>query len=247
MFASGHFFPTAKDGIINLSSKHFRQLNYFITNPLIFASLLYCLMSIRSRADRKNLYHVKVLNWSNYLLFLIVFIPSVAILNFLAYNKIFTSYNVDTRPVLVGVYFVLLFFILLRPRFIDEVDFSYPKLLISSTRPNISQRDFEFLFYANFYYLQKDANLEDFSLRLNQDKSAVSEYINNHVNESFNSLVNRNRIKYFRSLLDTKKYESFTLEALSEMSGFNNRQSMYNAFNKYVGGTPSAYINNLNS
>jgi YesN/AraC family two-component response regulator len=93
--------------------------------------------------------------------------------------------------------------------------------------------------------LQKDANLEDFSLKLNHDKSAVLEYLNSHINESFNALVNRNRVKYFRSLLDAKKHESFTLEALSEMSGFNNRQSMYNAFNKHVGCTPSAYINNL--
>jgi AraC-like DNA-binding protein len=163
----------------------------------------------------------------------------------LSFNKVFVLFNPDSRIVTFGVYFILLLFILLRPAFIDEVDFSYPKLLRSSRKDLILTRDFDFLFYSSFYFLQKDANLEDFSLKLNHDKSAVLEYLNSHINESFNALVNRNRVKYFRSLLDAKKHESFTLEALSEMSGFNNRQSMYNAFNKHVGCTPSAYINNL--
>lgn len=105
--------------------------------------------------------------------------------------------------------------------------------------------DFEFVFYANFYYLKQDANIEDFSLKLNHQKSTMKEFLNTHVGDNFNNLVNKNRIRYFRSLLDEKKHESFTIEALSEMSGFNNRQSMYNAFKKYVGCTPSAYINGM--
>jgi len=58
-------------------------------------------------------------------------------------------------------------------------------------------------------------------------------------------LINKNRIEYLKELLKAKKYESFTIEALSEMSGFNNRRSMYNAFNKHVGVTPTDFIQSL--
>jgi AraC-like DNA-binding protein len=246
MFFYGYSFLTVKDGVAeNISFKYFQLFNLIFINLIIWASLLYCLLLIHSNVDRNNLYQFKVLKWSNFLLLLIIFLPLVAILSMLSFNKVFVLFNPDSRIVTFGVYFILLLFILLRPAFIDEVDFSYPKLLRSSRKDLILTRDFDFLFYSSFYFLQKDANLEDFSLKLNHDKSAVLEYLNSHINESFNALVNRNRVKYFRSLLDAKKHESFTLEALSEMSGFNNRQSMYNAFNKHVGCTPSAYINNL--
>ena len=53
-------------------------------------------------------------------------------------------------------------------------------------------------------------------------------------------------VEYLKQLLRSKKYESFTIEALSEMSGFGSRRSMYNYFNKYVGMTPSEFINSIN-
>ena len=80
---------------------------------------------------------------------------------------------------------------------------------------------------------------------LNHTKSEVTEYIKIQTTDSFNELVNKNRINYFKEMLKTRQHESFTIEALSEMSGFNNRQSMYNAFNKYEGCSPSEYINSL--
>ena len=52
-------------------------------------------------------------------------------------------------------------------------------------------------------------------------------------------------MEYLKELLNAKKYESFTIEALSEMAGFNNRRTMYNAFNKYVGLTPTEFIQGL--
>ena len=246
MFIYGYSFLSIKDGVLgNITFRYFQLFNLVFTNLMVWASLIYCLLLIRSNTDSNNLYQVKVLKWSNFLLMLIIFLPLNAILSTLSFTKVYVLFNPDSRYGTFGVYFILLLFILLRPAFIDEVDFSYPKLLKSSKKDFLLTRDFDFLFYSSFYFLQRDANLEDFSLKLNHDKSAVLEYLNSHINESFNTLVNRNRVKYFRSLLDAKKHESFTLEALSEMSGFNNRQSMYNAFNKHVGCTPSAYINSL--
>ena len=105
--------------------------------------------------------------------------------------------------------------------------------------------NFEFLFFGNMYYLNVNANIDDFSLKLNKAKSEVEFFIRSHFKESFNELLNKNRVNYFKELLRSNQNESFTIEALSEMSGFGNRQSMYNAFKKYEGCTPSDYIDNL--
>ena len=150
----------------------------------------------------------------------------------------------DSRLIYIPYRFILILFIFLRPKFIDEIGVSYLK---SSplVKGRISLQNFEFLFYFNQYFLKSDANLEDFSIMLNHTKSEVTEYIKKQTTDSFNELVNKNRINYFKEMLKTRQHESFTIEALSEMSGFNNRQSMYNAFNKYEGCSPSEYINSL--
>lgn len=85
----------------------------------------------------------------------------------------------------------------------------------------------------------------DFALKLNKTKGEVSAFIKDQFNDSFSEILNKNRVTYFKELLNSKQYESFTIEALSEMSGFSNRQAMYVAFKKYEGCTPSDYIDNL--
>ena len=88
--------------------------------------------------------------------------------------------------------------------------------------------------------------MDDFALKLNCGKNEVLEFLKLQLDQSFTELLNQNRVEYLKQLLRSKKYESFTIEALSEMSGFGTRRSMYNYFNKYVGMTPSEYINTIN-
>jgi YesN/AraC family two-component response regulator len=84
------------------------------------------------------------------------------------------------------------------------------------------------------------------SLKLNQPKAEITEFIRIQTNESFIELLNRNRVKHFEGLLTSNKQDSFTIEALSEMSGFSNRRNMYNAFKKYNNMTPTEFIARLN-
>jgi YesN/AraC family two-component response regulator len=109
----------------------------------------------------------------------------------------------------------------------------------------INAQDFDFLFYFNHYYLNLDANIDDFALKLNHSKVEVFDFLKIQTSDSFIDLLNRNRIKYFTDLLRSKKQDSFTIEALSEMSGFKSRKTMYNTFNKYHNMTPSEFINKL--
>lgn len=127
----------------------------------------------------------------------------------------------------------------------DESDFSYSLKRSAPIKLGISLSDFEFLFYSNYYFLQSNASLDDFALKLNHTKTEVLAFLKFQTNDSFIELLNRNRIKYFKELLKSNRQDSFTIEALSEMAGFNNRQSMYNAFKKLEGRSPSDYINKL--
>ena len=85
--------------------------------------------------------------------------------------------------------------------------------------------------------------MDDLALKLNTSRNELSLFLREEIEENFTELLNKNRVEYLKQLLIAKKYEAFTIEALSEMAGFNNRRTMYNAFNKYVGMTPSELIN----
>ena len=151
----------------------------------------------------------------------------------------------DSRAVLSLVRLLLLLFILFRPKFLDDDKYSRPFNEILFANKGVNFKNFEFLFYSNHYYLRQDANMEDLALKLNTTKNELVDFLKVGIDENFIELLNKNRIAYLKELLKAKKYESFTIEALSEMSGFNNRRSMYNAFNKYVGLTPTDFIQSL--
>jgi YesN/AraC family two-component response regulator len=66
-------------------------------------------------------------------------------------------------------------------------------------------------------------------------------------NMSFSNLVNKSRIDYFLDLVKSSKYKHYSIDALAKESGFNSRHHLYKPFRKYHGGTPSDFINSINS
>ena len=150
------------------------------------------------------------------------------------YNRIYIT--------LFTIRFIVIIFILFRPKFIDDNKLSIHFNEIFIKPQKLAFKDFEFVFYSNHYYLLPDANMEDLALKLNATKKELTDYIKNEIEENFTELLSKNRVDYLKELLKAKKYESFTIEALSEMAGFSNRRTMYNAFNKYTGMTPTEYI-----
>ena len=159
-------------------------------------------------------------------------------------NKTFTFYD-DSIITSFAQRFLFILFVLFRPKFLDDDRHSMPfnELLIKAK--GIAFKDFEFIYYSNHYYLLPEANMEDLALKLNVTKNELSIFLRDEIEENFTELLNKNRVEYLKELLKAKKYESFTIEALSEMAGFNNRRTMYNAFNKNIGMTPTEYIQRL--
>jgi len=240
----GYRFTTVKEGIYSFNFINISVINIFIFNPSIIIFMAFNLFKILKITDQTNLYQQKIKKWSVLLFIFFILVLVAIVASLLLYVNQITFKMFDSRLIYISNRFILILFIFLRPKFIDEIGVSYLK---SSplAKGQISLQNFEFLFYFNQYFLKSDANLEDFSIMLNHTKSEVTEYIKKQTSDSFNELVTKNRINYFKELLKTKQHESFTIEALSEMSGFNNRQSMYNAFKKYEECSPSEYINSL--
>ena len=242
---NGFRFLSIHEGKFYTLTNIFIKFNYFVTNPLALITMCYNIIKIQKKSDNTNKYQLRVKKWSIFLLLLFVtMFVSVTIPIALFYSHVSINF-IDTRGIRAIYRLILILFILFRPKFIDEAGFTFSINHIKKTNDKVSLQNFEFLFYGNQYFLQPEANLENFALRLNYTKSEVSDFLKKQTGDSFIELVNKNRIAYFKELLKSKQHESFTIEALSEMAGFNNRQSMYNAFNKYEGCSPSEYINNL--
>jgi AraC-like DNA-binding protein len=245
MVYNGFKYVSIKNGVINVQLNYIQLFNIFIINGFLITSMFYNIFKIHKQIDNKNLYHLKIRNWSYFLLIIVISIVLWLITAFILDKYHIANLKPDTRVLNSMAYSLLLVFILFRPRFIDEADFSYTINKFSPQQSIINAKDFDFLFYFNHYYLKLDANIDDFALKLNHSKAEVLDFIKIQTTDSFTDLLNRNRIKYFTDLLRSKKQDSFTIEALSEMSGFKSRKTMYNTFNKYHNMTPSEFINKL--
>lgn len=219
------------------------QVIFFSLSSLFFLSLIiYTFIKLVSNTSNKNLYDINIRNWTIGLYFAIFLLLLTLLLVYVLYlNGIKTGYD-DSIIILFIFRFYILFFILFRPKFLDDDKYARSFNQLIARNKGVTFNNFEFLFYSNNYYLNPEANLDDLALKLNATKNEVVEFLKNEIDENFIELLNKNRVEYLKELLKAKKYESFTIEALSEMSGFNNRRSMYNSFNKYVGVTPTEFI-----
>jgi AraC-like DNA-binding protein len=219
-------------------------LQYFLLGVGAFIYNAYILF-VAKRVNN-NLYEIYIKKWvGTYMIAMIIIaIFNISIISAIKNGKIPLF---DNSMIIIFLHrFMFILFVLYRPKFLDDDKYARPfnQILVKSTGLNF--KNFEFLFYSNHYYLRQDASLEDLALKLNISKNQLLDFLKNELDEHFTELINKNRIQYLREMLKAKKYESFTIEALSEMSGFNNRRSMYYAFNKYIGMTPTEYIESIN-
>jgi AraC-like DNA-binding protein len=92
-------------------------------------------------------------------------------------------------------------------------------------------------------FLKNGFSITDLSHAAGYPVHQISAFINNHLGMNFNEYVNRFRINYLLSQLEeNKEWQNYTLEALAQKVGFNNRYTFINAFKKVTGSTPSAYL-----
>ena len=242
-FINGLQLPSIKNGVLQHKPTFYQFIFIGTYLLLVLSAIIYNGVQLfRNKIFTTNLYESKIKRWVlSYVVCLLIlfFINLFLFVNLTKYN--YVLYN-DSLINSFIQRFIFILFILFRPKFLDDDKYSSSFNQVLSTTKGLAFKDFEFLFYANHYYLQPEANMEDLALKLNVTKNELSIFLRDEIEENFTDLLNKNRVEYLKELLKAKKYESFTIEALSEMAGFNNRRTMYNAFNKHIGMTPTEYI-----
>lgn len=244
-FMNGFQLPYIKNGVLLHKPTPYQLFFIVIYFILVISSFIYIGFQLfYNKSFTNNLYEFKIKRWVlSYIICLLVVAFTHVFLIMVSSKNNFIIYE-DSMINSIIQRFLFILFILFRPKFLDDDKYSFTFNQILSKTQGVVFKDFEFIFYSNHYYLQQDANLEDLALKLNATKNELVDFLKFQIEENFNELLNKNRVQYLKELLRAKKYESFTIEALSEMSGFNNRRTMYNAFKRYNGQTPTEFIQN---
>lgn len=95
-------------------------------------------------------------------------------------------------------------------------------------------------------FLDKELTTGKLAELLETNKRYISEVINFEFETNFNNFINEYRIKEARQLLTDEKFKEYSLQGISEFTGFNNRATFNAAFKKFTGVTPSFFYKNIN-
>ncbi len=74
-------------------------------------------------------------------------------------------------------------------------------------------------------------------------KHHLSQFFSTEYGKNFNTYINELRVEYAKETLKARDY-NVSVSELGEECGFNSRTSFFRAFKKYVGVSPSEYIEN---
>jgi len=94
-------------------------------------------------------------------------------------------------------------------------------------------------------YLNPELNLGMLADLLEMKPKQVSLKINDNYAQNFYDLVNSYRIKEFKKMIESFKFEKFSILGLAFESGFNSKSTFNNVFKKQTQLTPTQYIRNL--
>jgi AraC-like DNA-binding protein len=94
----------------------------------------------------------------------------------------------------------------------------------------------------NKAYLQKGYTLADLARDTQIPAYQLTHFINHIQNSTFHDVINQHRIQETCRIIQSGQFQHLTLEALSEKSGFNNRNSFSVAFKKFKGMKPSEFL-----
>jgi AraC-like DNA-binding protein len=251
-----YFLKTINDSAFYLSQSAFEVFSQKITNkvnllPRFLMFTTFATVNLRlayliyKKSDNNNHYYKKIKKWTH----AFVFSEFLAGAIFAVMNSLLFFYVALNILLIVSGNMILLI-VLYRPRFINTQ--SIHLILSGNFRRDdgfvLTDSNFYTPFFIEHYYLTEDATLEQFC---SQNGIATNELVQDEIlkkyNMTFSNLVNKNRVDYFVELVKSPKYAHYSIDALAKESGFNSRNHIYKPFRKYHGGTPSDFINSLNS
>lgn len=121
-----------------------------------------------------------------------------------------------------------------------HVDYHFDKVVPKSEADQKMLMQLRTLFDEKEVFLDKDMSVDVLASMLGTTKSNISHLINDSFHCNFPTFLNNYRVNKAISLFN-KYIDVYTIEALAEECGFNNRQVFHSAFKKRVGMPPSKF------
>jgi AraC-like DNA-binding protein len=241
------FINPVKNGIY---LKDLPEVGFYINSLKIFFGSIIIIINgwlcynIYSKFQNDNLYFAKLRVWS---LIMLTILFLLCINNFFKNSQPSFSYFFEFIT-LIGHFSILLTF-LFRPVFLNRTNLriSLGSLFTNKSINNIDDAKFMELFFNNLYFLSNESSVEDLRKKLNATADELTNYVYIKYGLSVNDFINKNRINYFTHLINTGKFEKYTIDALAQKAGFNSRFHLYKSFKKFHGGTPSEYLKSVHT
>lgn len=210
-------------------------LNYVRAMHLVTYGVVMIILLARkgfSLAPKERLY--------TWLITAIYFISCVTISWFTEFANTWRDFDVyyvitSTLTLLIG------YLLYTDPDFLKQITRKYMKSTISAKDKKRISKKIEEAFKDPKLCQRNDLSLSDFALHIEEKSHHISQTFSEEINESFQEHLNRHRIELAKQLLTNPEYKRFTIEAIGQKAGFNNKVTFGQSFRKFAGYTPSQY------
>ncbi len=116
----------------------------------------------------------------------------------------------------------------------------YRKLISPETAVRLVE-GVKYLIFVKKVYRDPNYSAKQMVKELNTNSRFLAAVIATSFHTNYPGLINQCRIREVRLYFRYKKHTGKSMEEISELVGFGNRQSFYTAFLKYTGEKPSVY------
>lgn len=116
-----------------------------------------------------------------------------------------------------------------------------PTTQIETPTKKKTKRELQNLFEKDQVFKNSELKIIDIALRLNTNRTYISNFINQEYGCSFSTLVNQYRIEAAKTLLRCPKNKNFSLEHISSQVGFGSLHSFIRVFKEMEDTTPGKY------
>jgi len=123
---------------------------------------------------------------------------------------------------------------------IKEKEAAY-RSLVSPAKMDEMQEKIMQIIVMQKKYRDKDYSAKKLAEDLGTNTRYISAVVNTRFHTNYTSFVNKYRIQDAMTILVDKRYQDLTMEEVSDMVGFANRQSFYASFFKFQNITPREY------
>ena len=228
-----------------VTTHHVEHLRWSI-NIIRIIILLICLylftkqhIQLFKSLNDRSIYPSKIKKWTR----LTILILGAGVLNNFA-SIFLTGQHYLIRSNSLIIHMSICIFLFYRPAFLNrtELNIMLGKSFRKKIENVVTADSFIFEFYTSSFFVNKEATLVELAEKLQVGKDELSAYIHETTKMSFSDLVNKSRVDYFTLLIESNKYNDYTIDAISELSGFGTRQTLYRNFKKFHGGNPSDLI-----